>query len=51
LVDRAVVLSGGTITHDGPVIAELHDSHIHHHPHSLEPEAARGGWGDAGGSR
>lgn len=36
LVSRAVVLTGGSVTHDGEPLRDLHDSHVHHHPHSFE---------------
>jgi zinc transport system ATP-binding protein len=36
LVSRAVVLSQGEVTYDGKPLRELHDSHVHHHPHSVE---------------
>lgn len=39
LVSRAVVLTNGKITHDGKPLRELHDSHVHHHPHSTEAES------------
>ena len=37
LVSRAVVLTQGEVTYDGKPLRELHDSHVHHHPHSVEP--------------
>ena len=37
LVARAVVLTQGEVTYDGKPLHELHDSHVHHHPHSVEP--------------
>jgi len=37
LVSRAVVLTQGEVTYDGSPLHELHDSHVHHHPHSVEP--------------
>jgi len=37
LVGRAVVLTAGKITYDGKPLRDLHDSHVHHHPHSVEP--------------
>jgi zinc transport system ATP-binding protein len=40
LVSRAVVLTLGRVTYDGKPLHELHDSHVHHHPHSVE-EAPR----------
>lgn len=40
LVTRAVVLTQGEVTYDGKPLRELHDSHVHHHPHSVE-EAPR----------
>lgn len=46
LATRAVVLSGGRITYDGPAQKHLHDSHVHHHPESiggLDPLGAAGG--------
>jgi zinc transport system ATP-binding protein len=36
LVSRAVVLTQGEVTYDGRPLHELHDSHVHHHPHSAE---------------
>jgi zinc transport system ATP-binding protein len=36
LVSRAVVLTQGEVTYDGRPLHELHDSHVHHHPHSVE---------------
>ncbi|MGH2750832.1 MAG: metal ABC transporter ATP-binding protein [Actinomycetota bacterium] len=36
LVTRAVVLTQGEVTYDGEPVHELHDSHVHHHPHSVE---------------
>jgi zinc transport system ATP-binding protein len=36
LVSRAVVLTQGEVTYDGKPLRELHDSHVHHHPHSAE---------------
>ncbi len=36
LVSRAVVLTQGEVTYDGEPLRELHDSHVHHHPHSAE---------------
>jgi zinc transport system ATP-binding protein len=36
LVSRAVVLTQGQVTYDGRPLHELHDSHVHHHPHSVE---------------
>lgn len=36
LVTRAVVLTQGEVTYDGDPLRELHDSHVHHHPHSVE---------------
>jgi zinc transport system ATP-binding protein len=36
LVSRAVVLTLGTVSYDGKPLHELHDSHVHHHPHSVE---------------
>lgn len=41
LVTRAVVLSEGGISYDGPALPGLHDSHVHHHPHSLSERAIR----------
>lgn len=35
LVTRAVVLAQGEVTYDGKPMHELHDSHVHHHPHSV----------------
>jgi len=35
LVSRAVVLTQGEVTYDGKPLRELHDSHVHHHPHSV----------------
>jgi len=37
LVTRAVVLTQGEVTYDGKPLHELHDSHVHHHPYSVEP--------------
>ncbi|MGH2701738.1 MAG: metal ABC transporter ATP-binding protein, partial [Actinomycetota bacterium] len=39
LVTRAVVLTQGKITYDGKPLRDLHDSHVHHHPHSAEVES------------
>ena len=36
LVSRAVVLTQGEVNYDGKPLRELHDSHVHHHPHSVE---------------
>jgi len=36
LLSRAVVLTQGEVTYDGKPLRELHDSHVHHHPHSAE---------------
>jgi len=36
LVSRAVVLTQGEVAYDGEPLRELHDSHVHHHPHSAE---------------
>jgi zinc transport system ATP-binding protein len=36
LVSRAVVLTQGEVTYDGKPLHALHDSHVHHHPHSVE---------------
>jgi len=36
LVSRAVVLTQGEVTYDGTPLHALHDSHVHHHPHSVE---------------
>jgi zinc transport system ATP-binding protein len=39
LVTRAVVLTQGEITYDGKPLRDLHDSHVHHHPHSAGIES------------
>ena len=39
LVTRAVVLTQGRVSYDGKPLRELHDSHVHHHPHSAEAES------------
>ncbi|MGH2734499.1 MAG: metal ABC transporter ATP-binding protein [Actinomycetota bacterium] len=41
LVQRAVVLTGGRVGYDGAVVEHLHDSHVHHHPHSMEEDRIR----------
>lgn len=41
LVTRAVVLTAGRVSYNGPVVEHLHDSHMHHHPHSKEEERIR----------